>query len=159
MPTRITGLHVAGGFIAFFAVIVAVNVTMALFASESWSGLVVKNSYVASQQYNDRLAEAEAQSRRGYDHALTYADGALSFRLTDDAGNPVALKSASLNLGRPASDRDDRNIALKPLSAGVHGTDLALEPGLWIGAIVAETEFGDPWMMTYRFIVSRTALK
>ena len=46
---RFTGFHMLACMIVFFGVIVAVNLTMATLASQSWTGLVVKNSYVASQ--------------------------------------------------------------------------------------------------------------
>lgn len=49
---RFTGYHMIACVVSFFAVIIFANVTMAWFASSSWTGLVVKNSYVASQQFN-----------------------------------------------------------------------------------------------------------
>ncbi|HLA02420.1 MAG TPA: FixH family protein, partial [Aestuariivirga sp.] len=47
MIRTFTGWHMAAITISFFAVIIAVNLTLAVFASSSWSGLVVANSYVA----------------------------------------------------------------------------------------------------------------
>ncbi len=54
-PTKcgFTGHHMLIVMLAFFgAVMIAANLTMASFASRSWSGLEVPNSYVASQEYN-----------------------------------------------------------------------------------------------------------
>ena len=48
--------------LAFFGVIIAVNVVMATLASTSWTGLVVENSYVASQEFNRK---ADARPRPG----------------------------------------------------------------------------------------------
>ena len=46
MTRTFTGWHMAVITISFFAVIIAVNLTLAVFASTSWTGLVVANSYV-----------------------------------------------------------------------------------------------------------------
>ena len=51
-PAEFTGRHMLAIMLAFFGVIIAVNLVMATLASKSWTGLVVKNTYVASQQFN-----------------------------------------------------------------------------------------------------------
>ena len=66
MTRRITGWHAAAALIAFFGVVIAVNVTMATFATRTFGGVVVENSYVASQKYNDWLAKAERQKQLGW---------------------------------------------------------------------------------------------
>ena len=52
--------------LAFFGVIIAVNVVMATLASTSWTGLVVENSYVASQEFNRKAEESRAQAALGW---------------------------------------------------------------------------------------------
>jgi nitrogen fixation protein FixH len=52
--------------VAFFGVVIAVNLTMATLASRSFGGTVVDNSYVASQRYNQWLAKAREQDRLGW---------------------------------------------------------------------------------------------
>lgn len=59
----ITGWHAAAALVAFFGVVVAVNLVMATFATRTFGGVVVENSYVASQKYNDWLAAAERQNQ------------------------------------------------------------------------------------------------
>lgn len=66
MTKRITGRHAAAALVAFFGVVIAVNVTMAMFATRTFGGVVVENSYVASQKYNGWLAAAERQKRLGW---------------------------------------------------------------------------------------------
>lgn len=70
-----TGYHMAAIFIGFFGIVVAVNIYMARVAIGSFGGTVVDNSYVASQNYNDWLAEAERQSQLGWAASATRADG------------------------------------------------------------------------------------
>ena len=53
-PKEFTGRHMLAIMLAFFGTIIAVNLVMAIFASRSWTGLVVKNSYVASQEFNEK---------------------------------------------------------------------------------------------------------
>jgi len=63
MTRRFSGRHMTAILIAFFGVVIAVNLTMATFATRTFGGVVVENSYVASQQYNDWLAAAERQQK------------------------------------------------------------------------------------------------
>ena len=58
-----TGRHMLAVVFAFFAAIIAVNLVMAFLATGTFPGLVVKNSYVASQGYNQRLAETRSHER------------------------------------------------------------------------------------------------
>src|SRR3546814_11216102 len=62
-----TGRHAAMILIAFFGVVISINMVMASFALSTFGGTVVDNSYVASQHYNKWLARAAAQDRLGWD--------------------------------------------------------------------------------------------
>ena len=62
-PFTFTGWHMLAIMLAFFGTIITVNFTMAYLATSSWSGLVVKNTYVASQQFNGKT-EAIRQAAR-----------------------------------------------------------------------------------------------
>lgn len=66
MTKGITGRHMTAILVAFFGVVIAVNVTMATFATRTFGGQVVENSYVASQEYNRWLAAARTQGRLGW---------------------------------------------------------------------------------------------
>ena len=57
-----TGRHMLAVVCTFFGVVIAVNVVMAIAATGTFPGLVVANSYVASQGYNELLAAARAQA-------------------------------------------------------------------------------------------------
>jgi nitrogen fixation protein FixH len=63
MTRRFTGWHFTAIITAFFGVVVAVNLTMAVFATRTFGGVVVENSYVASQKYNDWLEAAKRQQQ------------------------------------------------------------------------------------------------
>ena len=66
MTSHFSGRHMAAILIAFFGVVVAVNLTMATFATRTFGGVVVENSYVASQKYNGWLSAARKQDRLGW---------------------------------------------------------------------------------------------
>ena len=63
MTRRFTGWHFTAIIVAFFGVVIAVNLTMAVFATRTFGGVVVENSYVASQKYNDWLEAAKRQQK------------------------------------------------------------------------------------------------
>ena len=66
-----TGWHMTAILVSFFAVVIAVNFTMARLAMSTFGGTVVENSYVASQHYNVWLARAAAQDRLGWTPTVT----------------------------------------------------------------------------------------
>ena len=61
-----TGRRMAAILIAFFGVVVGVNFTLATLATRTFGGVVVQNSYVASQKYNQWLAQAKRQDELGW---------------------------------------------------------------------------------------------
>ena len=66
MTNRFSGWHMTVILLAFFGVVVAVNLTMAMFATRTFGGVVVENSYVASQKYNGWLQAARKQEQLGW---------------------------------------------------------------------------------------------
>ncbi len=61
-----TGRHMAAIMVAFFGVVIVVNVMMARFAIGTFGGVVVENSYVASQHFNGWLDEAKQENALGW---------------------------------------------------------------------------------------------
>ena len=59
-PRKITGWHVVAVFVASFGLIISVNILMAYKAISTFPGLAVKNSYVASQQFDKKRAAQQA---------------------------------------------------------------------------------------------------
>lgn len=128
---KFTGKHMLAIMIAFFGVIIAVNIFMATKARGTWTGLVVKNSYVASQQYNSQLKEAEALRASGLRSDLAYESGKLSFILKDRAGSILPLSDAIIEIGRPAYEQADQTFALIPSGDGSYVLAIDLDRGAW----------------------------
>ncbi len=102
---EIKGRHVLAGFSGAFGLIIAVNLVLAWNAVRTFPGLEVGNSYVASQQFDDRRA---AQEALGWQVAAGHADGLLRLVIVDRTGVPVRAASLEATVGRATHMRDDR---------------------------------------------------
>ncbi|WP_095012512.1 FixH family protein [Tsuneonella mangrovi] len=98
MKRNFTGWHMTGILVCFFGTVMAVNFYMATQAIEGFGGLVVENSYVASQHYNKWLAEARAEDALGW-NAQIMRDGKGRLEVTT-AGTPGDL-SVTAELQHP----------------------------------------------------------
>lgn len=135
-PGEFTGWHMLAIMVAFFGVIVSVNMTMAVFAGRTWTGLVVKNSYVASQNFNEEIAAAKAQKARGWQSTLTYRDGVISFKLEDRDRQPIIYDDLTLFFGRPAFEQSDGSVKLRHVGGGRYRAEHALAAGTWALKVV-----------------------
>lgn len=102
MTRQFTGRHMAAIMIAFFGVVIAVNMVLAHYASSTFGGVVVDNSYVASQHYNRWLDEAAAQRALGWKaSASRMADGRVAIAVSGvPAGEIMLTGDARHPLGR-----------------------------------------------------------
>ena len=137
-PRPLTGRKVLFIALAGFGVILAANLVLAYNAVSTFSGLVVKNSYVASQDF-DQIREA--QEALGWHMELAHEDGRLSINLTDDQGRPVWPETVQATAGRPTTDREDTAVALAATSTG-YTAELPLAPGNWRIEFAAATADG-----------------
>lgn len=125
-----TGWHALVLIGLFFAVIIIVNIVMAVYANSTFPGLVVKNGYVASQQYNEVLAGARAQAESGLRAEIGHERGVVSFRLLDRDGFAVHGLTVTALAGRPATAREDIVIAFAETGDG-YVADGPLGAGRW----------------------------
>jgi nitrogen fixation protein FixH len=158
MQGTFTGRHMLAIMLAFFGLVIAVNVTMAVVAGSTWTGFVVRNSYVASQEFNGKVAAARAQDALGWKAELAIADGQARLTLFDRDGAPLAMERTEIVLRNPASDADDRTIVLdadgEAMSARVDVRD-----GLWVVEIDALVPGHEPWRDTRRIHVEGGAIR
>lgn len=133
-----TGKHMLAIMIAFFGVIFAVNFTMVYFARHSWTGLVVQNSYVASQEFNEKTAEMEASAALDVHPTVTVEQGVLKLALLTRAGEPVVATAVKIALGRPSDDGEDFTVELAAKDAGHYEVAQQLGKGQWTGFVTAE---------------------
>lgn len=138
-----TGFHMWVLAISFFGVIIAVNVGMAVVATRSWTGLVVQNSYVASQEFEEKRLAHEAQKAAGWRATLTYSPGAAQLVILDGANAPVDLGEVALLLNRPVGGHDDQTVELNRAANGGYEAEVELPSGVWEATVTAlETALG-----------------
>ena len=140
-----TGRHMLVIMLAFFGVIIAVNLTMASFANSSWSGLVVKNSYVASQEFNEKAAAGRAQAALGWSATMAFADGEFVYSLADKDGKPVRIDGAVAQFRRPITDVEDQSVALMKTGSGRAAASISLRDGAWIVEVDADAGMATPY--------------
>ncbi len=102
---KITGRHVLMIFVAAFGLIIGVNLLLAYSAVSTFPGLEVKNSYVASQEFNERKA---AQEALGWTISADHAGGVLTLGITDGNGHPVQAARIEATVGRATHVQEDQ---------------------------------------------------
>lgn len=128
MKSELTGRKVFAITASAFAVIIGVNVLMAVQAVRTFPGLEVKNSYVASQSFE---AERAAQEALGWTLTETYDDGEFRLSFRDADGLPVKVERLSATIGRTTEAASD----IVPEFAWRNGDYIAtadLAPGKWM---------------------------
>lgn len=116
--------------IAFFGTVIAVNVTMARLATSTFGGVVVENSYVASQHFNRWLDEAKADKALGW-KALFGRDttGRVQVGLIDAAGKPLTGAKVTATAEHPLGLRGDEALTLNETTPGEYVA--VLPEGRW----------------------------
>ncbi|MDX2202255.1 MAG: FixH family protein [Hyphomicrobiaceae bacterium] len=143
LPARreqgLKGSHVLAAFLAFFGVIFLVNGSMIYKAIATNGGLVANEPYRKGLHYNERIAAFERQERLGWSDGVTLArSGALEVAIAGDDGKPVAGLAVRAVLGRPATNREDRQLALAEVAPGTYAVSAGeLEAGAWLLSLQA----------------------
>ncbi len=154
---KFTGWHMLAFVLLFFGTIISVNIYMATMAITSWTGLVVKNSYVASQEFNEKLAASNAQAALHLQVNLTYREGELIFSLRDANSIPVPMTDVIIALTRPIGVALDRTLTLSP-----KGDDYSvvedLPAGVWNVVIHALVPGNPDFNYRARLIVAPPAI-
>jgi nitrogen fixation protein FixH len=144
---ELTGRKVFAIFAAAFGLIIAVNLVMAWNAIATFPGLEVRNSYVASQGFNARLA---SQRALGWDVQVEVEEGELRVRITEPDGTPAAVADLSATLGRATHTRDDLTPAFT-YAGGSFRAPVALEGGNWNLRLVATDRDGTEFRQRVSF--------
>lgn len=145
-----TGRHMWLLILGFFGVIIAVNVGMAIVASTSWTGLVVGNSYVASQEFEEKRLAHEAQAAAGWRATLTFSPGLVRLIVVDGAGYPVDLGEVMLQINRPVGGHDDQRLTLERDPRGGYSAPVDLGKGVWEALVTAPDTAKGPFELRER---------
>lgn len=134
---ELTGRHVLMMVIAFFTVIIIANIVLITQAVRTFPGEDVRRSYVQGLNYNETLADRQAQAALGWRAAAalrrdTTGAAAIEIVLIDREGRPVENASLEGTLRRPLEAREDQTLLFAPQGQGRYvATVPTLAQGQW----------------------------
>lgn len=135
---ELTGRHVAMIFIGGFSVIIGVNIALAVSAVRTFPGLEVKNSYIASQDFEDRR---DAQDALGWTVEASIDASGVTL-LIEDAIGPLAPEITRATLGRATHVGEDRDLVFAFDGTELHAPAEGLAAGNWNLRLEAVAEDG-----------------
>lgn len=148
-----TGKHMLGVLVLFFGTIIAVNLVMATYAVTTWTGLVVKDDFGASQHYNEKLDSMRRQAALGWTGELNYGNELITFHLRDKEKQPIDNATVTVKVGRPTHEGADRTITLKRGPVDDYAADLKLLPGIWNVEVDVKGARGEAYQQRVRLYV------
>ncbi len=151
-----TGRHMLIVVVSFFAVVIGVNMVLVYYANSSWSGLVVPNTYVASQHFDDDVAAQKAMQAKGWVSTLDAGSGRIAYKLADASGSPVGADEVVLSFQRPVSESEDRVVHLQMGQTGYFEAPSDLGTGQWVVRVEVMSDGEVLYHESRRLIVSAT---
>lgn len=140
--SRFTGRRMAAIMVAFFAVIIAVNLTMARLASSTFGGVTVQNSYVASQHFNRWLDEADAERALGWGAVMERRpDGRVELTLS---GVSAGVTSVEATARHPLGRENDQMLQFAATAGQTFVSTSVLPTGRWKLRITVQAD-GRRW--------------
>lgn len=150
---ELKGGHVLAMIIVFFGVIITVNMVMAYLANSTWSGLVVENGYVASQNFHNDLAKAKAQEALGWNVGFAFDGGSVKVTFTDASGRHIDNLDLTGRLQRTVTDKEDQVLAFGWVGSGAYTAPARLAPGLWEVEVHGTGDGVADYHKIFRFVV------
>jgi nitrogen fixation protein FixH len=137
LQRQLTGRMVLFILLAFFGVVIGVNVTMMRLAVATLPGTEVDSAYTASLGYEKEIVAARDQNARHWEvdaHVERAADGAAIVQIAprDKDGRPVTGLKFAGRFERPTDKRADLVVALSEVGIGIYrGRIATIAPGQW----------------------------
>ncbi len=131
MNGQFTGRHMALLFVTFFGVVIAVNLVNAVYASRTFGGMVVENSYIASQEFNGWLNKARAERALGWTLDVR-RDGARVTAALANGGAPISAAAITARADHPLGRLAQRRFAFREVAPGRYESIAPLPAGRWI---------------------------
>jgi nitrogen fixation protein FixH len=133
----LTGGKVLLMLVAFFGVVIAVNMIMAKLAIQTLPGTEVDSAYSASLAYENEIAAAQDQNARNWKvdaHIQRGPDGGATLQVEarDSSGVPMTGLNFQGRFERPADRRADQAVTLAEVASGTYrGSAPPIGPGQW----------------------------
>ena len=136
-PKPLTGRKVLFMLVAFFGVVIGINMVMMKLAILTLPGTNVDSAYSASLAYEKDIVAAHDQNARNWKvaaHLRRDADGrtTLQVEARDDSGKAMSGLKFQGRLERPTDRRADTPVSLAETGIGVYsGSAEQIGPGQW----------------------------
>jgi nitrogen fixation protein FixH len=126
-------------FVAGFAVIIAVNATLIVYALRTFSGLVVENPYQKGLEYDTEKAQIDKQNKLGWQYLVVASPKAanpgqmeIELHWTDAARAPLDTLVLTGHLERPVENIPPLPVAFTAVGGGRYRSTVTLpERGAW----------------------------
>lgn len=148
-----TGRHMLAVLVLFFGVVISVNLIMARYAITTWTGLVVKDDFGASQHYNEKLDQMRQQAALGWSGRLEYGNGLVTYHLENSKASPVLGATVTVHAARPTHEGQDQTIVLEKGPVADYAANLSLLPGIWNVEIDVKGSSGESYQQRVRLYV------
>ena len=149
MRKGLTGRDVFLMMLAFFGVVIGVNVLMVTYAVETFSGEDAQHPYLQGLHFNKTLAERHAQNDAGWEAKMDVTPDAagqtvIVMELFDRNKAPVTGVVLEGDLRLPATSREDRDLRFQETAPGRYEVATSkLHEAYW-GLLVNGTKDGAP---------------
>ena len=128
---RLTGWHVLAGMVAFFAVVIGLDVSFAVIAYRTHPGQVSVTPYEDGLLYNRHEAQMRAQAALGWQAAAASTATGVVFEVRDRDGRPVRGLAVTAKLERPATEAGRLTPAFRETAPGRYEAALGRLSGAW----------------------------
>jgi len=151
----ITGRTVLIGMVAFFGVVIAVNLVFVYFALSTWPGLTTQHAFEEGRDYNQTLESAARQEAMGWHSrvglgAPTPKGRVLTLVMTGPDGKPLTGMKVTAVLSRPVGEGLTVDTAMDEERPGLYGALVRLSAlGRWEVLIKVQAEDGRSYHMQH----------
>lgn len=147
-----TGRHMLMIMVSFFGIVIAVNFFMAYSATHTFAGLVVENSYVESQHFNEKLDAMRRQATLGWTVNVDVRADGVAVDARDARGVPIRGR-IDVEMTRPTTDRDDHDLTAAATGYGEVFLPTKLSSGAWDASVTIDSADGNHYLLRRRAII------
>lgn len=135
-PFVLRGWHVLASLLAFFGIVIGINIYFAFAAINTFPGEDVTHPYIQGLEYNRTLAARKVQEAQGWQVTARLAPDGAAAALVVEArqrdGAPLTGARIDGVLRWPTDSHRDRRLAFREIGGGVYVAPLSgLSEGDW----------------------------
>jgi len=134
---ELTGRHVLFILLAFFGVMLSVNIYFTVMAVKSFSGEDVPRSYRQGLEYNQTIEARNRQDALGWTVTANAANDRVLVQIHDRQGNAVSGLDLDGKLRHPATLSNDQTLNFQEIEPGLYEAAIMGLAGKWSLVAVA----------------------